>query len=51
MNTFRSVVFLVGGVAITSVFGILVPLGGLFGFRPAAWFARTYASAAKSLWW
>jgi 1-acyl-sn-glycerol-3-phosphate acyltransferase len=43
MNMLRSVVFLVGGVAITSVFGILVPLGGAFGFRPAAWFARAYA--------
>jgi 1-acyl-sn-glycerol-3-phosphate acyltransferase len=43
MNTLRSVVFLVGGVAITSFFGILVPLGGIFGFRPAAWSARAYA--------
>ena len=33
MSTLRSIVFLVGGVAVTSVYGILVPLGGLFGWR------------------
>jgi len=43
MNTVRSVVFLVGAVAITAVFGILVPVGGLFGFRPAAACANAYA--------
>jgi 1-acyl-sn-glycerol-3-phosphate acyltransferase len=44
MTTLRSVLFLVGGVLITSVFGIFVPLGGLFGFRGAAWVASTYAT-------
>lgn len=44
MKTLRSVLFLVGGVLITSVFGILVPLGGLFGFRRAAWVASTYTT-------
>jgi 1-acyl-sn-glycerol-3-phosphate acyltransferase len=43
MILLRSIVFLVGAVIITSIFGILVPLGGVFGFRPAAWFARSYA--------
>ena len=43
MNTVRSVVFLAGAVAITAVFGILVPVGGLFGFRPAAACANAYA--------
>jgi 1-acyl-sn-glycerol-3-phosphate acyltransferase len=42
MNWVRSAVFLVGGVLITAVFGILVPLSGLLGFRPAAWTARLY---------
>ena len=44
MTTLRSVLFLVGGVLVTAVFGILVPAGGLFGFHAAAWFARTYTS-------
>jgi 1-acyl-sn-glycerol-3-phosphate acyltransferase len=44
MTTLRSVVFLVGGVLITSVFGIFVPLGGLIAFRLGAWFASTYTT-------
>ena len=39
----RSIVFLVGGVLITAVFGLLVPLGGIFGFRGAAAVASFYA--------
>lgn len=42
MTTLRSAAFLVGGVVLTAIFGVLVPLGGLFGFRPAAWLARLY---------
>lgn len=44
MTTIRSVLFLPGGVLITSVFGIFVPLGGLINFRLGAWFASTYAT-------
>lgn len=44
MMTLRSALFLVGGLLITAVFGIFVPLGGLFGFRGAAWFASTYTT-------
>ena len=42
MSTLRSVLFLLGATAITAVFGILVPMGGIFGFRPAAFFANAY---------
>ena len=42
MTTLRSVAFLAGAVVLTSIFGILVPLGGLFGYRPGSWFARVY---------
>jgi 1-acyl-sn-glycerol-3-phosphate acyltransferase len=42
MRWLRSVVFLLGGVAITAFFGILVGLPGPFSFRLSAWFARTY---------
>ena len=42
MTTLRSILFFVGGVLITAVFGILVPAGGLAGFRGAAWMASTY---------
>ena len=42
MTMVRSVLFLVGAVLVTAVFGILVPLAGLFGFRPGAWFAQAY---------
>lgn len=44
MSTLRSVVFLIGGVAVTSVYGILVPLGGLFGWRPGCLVAQSYAT-------
>ncbi len=43
MTTLRSVLFLVGSIAITAFFGILVPAGRVVGFRGAAWVARTYA--------
>lgn len=42
MTTLRSILFFVGGVLITAVFGILVPAGRLAGFRGAAWAASTY---------
>jgi len=42
MTTLRSIVFLLGAVAVTAVFGILVPLGGLFGVRTASWLAQLY---------
>jgi 1-acyl-sn-glycerol-3-phosphate acyltransferase len=44
MSMLRSVAFLVGGVAITSVYGILVPLGGLFGWRAGCAVAQNYAT-------
>jgi len=44
MSELRSAIFLVGGVAITSVYGILVPLGGLFGWRPGCLVAGNYAT-------
>jgi len=43
MMTLRSAVFLVGGVLCTSIFGVFVPLSGVFGFRAAAATASTYA--------
>jgi 1-acyl-sn-glycerol-3-phosphate acyltransferase len=43
MIALRSGLFLLGAVLVTAVFGILVPLGGLFGYRPAAWVASAYA--------
>ena len=42
MTTLRSIIFIIGGILITTVFGMLVPLGGLFAFRAAAWVASTY---------
>ena len=42
MNWLRASLFLLGAVPITAVFGILVPLGGIFNYRLAAWFAQTY---------
>jgi len=42
MTTLRSIVFLAGSLAITAVFGFLVPGGMVVGFRGAAWMARTY---------
>jgi 1-acyl-sn-glycerol-3-phosphate acyltransferase len=44
MSTLRSVLFLAGSVLITSVYGIFVPLGGLFGWRPGCRVARNYAT-------
>ena len=44
MTTLRSVMFLIGGVLITCVFGTFVPLGGLLAFRLGAWFASTYTT-------
>ena len=44
MSTLRSIAFLLGGVAITSVYGILVPLGGIFGWRAGCFFASNYAT-------
>ena len=43
MTMLRSLVFLLGGVAVTAVFGILIPLAGVFTFRLAAGCAKTYA--------
>ena len=42
MTTLRSLFFLAGSVPITAVFGILVPLGGLFGWRGGQLFAQSY---------
>ena len=42
MTTLRSIAFLLGAIPLTAVFGILVPLGGLGGWRVANGFARTY---------
>jgi len=42
MSFLRSFLFLLGGVLVTAVFGILVPLGGLFGYRGGCWVARVY---------
>jgi len=44
VSMLRSIAFLVGGVAITSVYGILVPLGGLFGWRSGCAVAQSYAT-------
>jgi 1-acyl-sn-glycerol-3-phosphate acyltransferase len=44
MTTLRSVAFLAGAVVITSIYGILVPLGGLFGWRPGCLVAQNYAT-------
>ena len=42
MTTLRSALFLAGALAVTMVFGILVPLGGLFGYRVACKLAQVY---------
>ena len=44
MTTLRSVVFLVVGVLVTCVYGIFVPLAGLFGWRPGCLVAQNYAT-------
>jgi len=43
MSTLRAVLFLAGGILCTGIFGFLVPLGRLAGFRGAAATASTYA--------
>lgn len=43
MTHLRSVLFLAGGVLVTSIYGFLVPLSGLFGFAAGAATARNYA--------
>ena len=43
MTTLRSVLFLAGGLALTAIFGILVPLGRILGRRAPFVLARTYA--------
>ena len=43
MIALRSALFLLGSFLVTAVFGILVPIGGLFGWRPAARLAAIYA--------
>ena len=42
MTTIRSALFLVGALLVTIVFGILVSLGGLFGYRAAGRLAQIY---------
>jgi len=42
MTTLRSIIFLLASIPITAVFGILVPLGRIFGVRGPFWFARAY---------
>ena len=42
MTTLRSVLFLAMSIPITAVFGILVPIGGLFGWRAGQFFAQSY---------
>jgi 1-acyl-sn-glycerol-3-phosphate acyltransferase len=43
MTTLRSALFLAGALALTAIFGILVPLGRVLGKRPPFVVARTYA--------
>ena len=42
MTTLRSALFLLGALVVTSIYGILVPLGGLFGYRVACRVAQQY---------
>jgi len=42
MTTLRSALFLAMSVPITAVYGVLVPLGGLFGWRVASHLAQSY---------
>jgi 1-acyl-sn-glycerol-3-phosphate acyltransferase len=44
MTTLRSAIFLAGSLLVTSVYGFLVPLGGLFGWRPGCLVAQNYAT-------
>ncbi len=43
MTTLRSLVFLLGSVPVTAVYGVLVPLAGLASHRAALWLARAWA--------
>ena len=43
MTALRSALFLAGAVVLTSIYGILVPIGGLFGYKPGCRLARDYA--------
>jgi hypothetical protein len=43
MTFLRSLLFLLGAVPITAVFGVGVPISGLFGKRAALWMAREWA--------
>jgi len=43
MTTLRSVLFLAGGIVLTAIFGILVPLSRVLGKDPPFAVARTYA--------
>jgi 1-acyl-sn-glycerol-3-phosphate acyltransferase len=43
MTTLRSALFLVGALVLTSIYGVLVPTGRLFGKRPPFILARSYA--------
>ena len=45
MTTLRSLLFLAISVPITAVFGILVPIGGIFGWRAGQFFAQSYTRA------
>jgi len=44
MTTLRSILFLLGSVLVTAVYGVGVPLGGIFGAHVAAAVARQYAA-------
>ena len=44
MTTLRSIVFLLGSLLVTAVFGLLVTAAGIFGVHAAAAFARLYAA-------
>ena len=43
MTGIRSAIFLLGGFLVTAVFGLAVPLGGIFSTRAALWLAREWA--------
>lgn len=43
MTEIRSAIFLLGGLLVTAVFGIAVPLGGIFSTRAALWLAREWS--------
>ena len=47
MTAIRSLLFLVGAMVITSIFGFLVPLGGLFGFERVGGQARAHCAEGE----